>query len=394
MRLVRVSSNQSLAVTRINLLLDRVFSFAAPLVGVQMTFHAIDQAPKLNPVWFWLSLVAFAISFFGIIYSVWFSSGVIYWYRALVFTTIFSLCTWPLQIGPLILEQGEHPWIWWSVGIASITSVGAFSVPIAVLLNIAFPVIWFVLQLSNIGGPVSPLVALQDSAMSFLFAGLISALALVLRYEAAKVDSANQVTNLAAIELAKTDAIERERARVDALVHDSVLTTLLTAANAKDSAQQSAAALLAEDAINKLNAAANENAVSKDISFNSLFTALEVAIERQASGVQVEIEGATDQLVPGDVAAALTEATLQALANSLQHAGTSVRRQVLLKGTRRGIKILVIDNGRGFRVARIPKNRLGVRLSIIGRVESIGGVVHIDSRIGVGTTIVIEWGKQ
>jgi signal transduction histidine kinase len=55
---------------------------------------------------------------------------------------------------------------------------------------------------------------------------------------------------------------------------------------------------------------------------------------------------------------------------------------------------LVIDNGRGFRVARIPKNRLGVRLSIIGRVESIGGVVHIDSRIGVGTTIVIEWGKQ
>jgi signal transduction histidine kinase len=67
---------------------------------------------------------------------------------------------------------------------------------------------------------------------------------------------------------------------------------------------------------------------------------------------------------------------------------------VLLKGTRRGIKILVIDNGRGFRVARIPKNRLGVRLSIIGRVESVGGEVHIDSKIGVGTTIVIEWGKQ
>jgi signal transduction histidine kinase len=394
MRLVRVSSNQSLAVTRINLLLDRVFSFAAPLVGVQMTFHALEQSEKLNPVWFWPSLTAFAISYLGIIYSVWFSSGVINWYRALVLTTIFSLCTWPLQVGSLVLEQGEQPWIWWSVGIASITSVGAFSVPIAVLMNIAFPVIWFVLQVSEIGGPVRPLVALQDSALSLLFAGLISVLVLVLRYEAAKVDAANQVANLAAIELAKTDAVERERARLDALVHDSVLTTLLTAANAKDSAQQSAAALLAEDAINKLTAAANENAVSEDISFNSLFTALEVAIERQASGVEVEIEGATDQLVPGEVAAALTEATLQALANSLQHAGASVNRRVLLKGASRGIKILVIDNGRGFRVARIPKNRLGVRLSIIGRVESVGGEVHIDSKLGVGTTIIIEWGKK
>lgn len=394
MKLVRVSSNQSLAVTRINLLLDRVFSFSAPLVGVQMTFHAIDQAPKLNPVWFWPSLIAFAISYLGIIYSVWFSSNVIYWYRALVITTIFSLCTWPLQVGSVVLENGEHPWIWWSVGIASITSVGAFSVPIAVIMNIAFPVIWFVLQVSEIGGPVQPLVALQDSALSLLFAGLLSALVLVLRYEAAKVDAANQVANLAAIELAKTDAVERERARLDALVHDSVLTTLLTAANAKDSAQQSAAALLAEDAINKLKAAANENAVSEDISFNSLFMALEVAIERQASGVEVEIEGATDQLVAGEVAAALTEATLQALANSLQHAGAAVNRRVLLKGASRGIKILVIDNGRGFRVARIPKNRLGVRLSIIGRVESVGGEVHIDSKIGVGTTIIIEWGKK
>jgi len=394
MKLVRVSSNQSLAVTRINLLLDRVFSLAAPLVGLQMTFHAIHQAEILNGMWFWPALIAIIVSQIGMAYAVWFSGGVKFWYRAVVVATLFALCTWPLQVGSVILEPDSHPWVWWSVGVASISAVGAFNVPVAMLMNIAFPTIWFALQVSEFGGPVSPWFALQDASMSLLFAGLISALVLVLRYEAAKVDAANQLTNLAAIELAKTDAIERERARLDALVHDSVLTTLLAAANAKDSAGQSAAALLAEDAITKLNAAANESAVSEDISVNSLFTALTAAIERQASAVEVEIEGATDQLVPGEVAAALTEATLQALANSLQHAGTSVRRQVLLKGTRRGIKILVIDNGRGFRVARIPKNRLGVRLSIIGRVESVGGEVHIDSKIGVGTTIVIEWGKQ
>lgn len=393
MGLVRVSSKQSLAVTRINLLLDRVFSVAAPLVGVQMAFHAIAQSGYLDPVWFWPALLSILLSLAGIVYSVWFGSNVVPWYRAMIFSTVFALCSWPMQIGNQIMQDGVYPWVWWSVGIASITAVGAFNVPLAVAMNLALPAMWFSLQVSEIGGAVEPLRALQDASMSLLFAGLIAALVMVLRYEAAKVDEANQVANLAAIALAKTDAIERERARLDALVHDTVLTTLLTSANANSEAQYSAAALLAEDAIIKLNSAAKESA-GEEISFNSLFTALEVAIARQAKDVEVQIEGSTDELVPGEVAAALTEATLQALANSLQHAGANVKRQVLLKGKKRGIKILVIDNGRGFRVARIPKNRLGVRLSIIGRIESVGGTVHIDSKIGVGATIIIEWDKK
>lgn len=394
MGLVRVNSNHSLAVTRINLLLDRVFSVSAPLVSLQMAIHAVGQKDLLNPIWFWPALLSILLSQAGILYSVWLGGNVVNWYRAMVVSTVFALTTWPLQIGTNLLQAGQHPWVWWSVGIASITSVGAFGVTLAVLMNLLFPVIWFLLQISEFGGRTDTLLAVQDSMMSLLFAGIISALVLVLRYEAAKVDAANQVANLASIELAKTDAIERERSRLDALVHDSVLTTLLTAANASNQQQQTAAASMADDAIRKLSSVASDQKPSEAISFNSLFSALEVAITRQSSGVAVEIEGAGDDLVPGDVAAALTEATLQALANSLQHAGNSATRQVLLKGSRRGLKILVIDTGKGFRVSRLPKNRLGVRLSIIGRVESVGGRVFIDSRIGQGTTIVIEWGNK
>ena len=39
----------------------------------------------------------------------------------------------------------------------------------------------------------------------------------------------------------------------------------------------------------------------------------------------------------------------------------------------------------------MPKNRLGLRLSIIGRVQAVGGKVFIDSKIGVGTNVIIEW---
>jgi signal transduction histidine kinase len=39
----------------------------------------------------------------------------------------------------------------------------------------------------------------------------------------------------------------------------------------------------------------------------------------------------------------------------------------------------------------VPKTRLGLRLSIIGRVESVGGKVRIDSGPGRGTAIILDW---
>jgi signal transduction histidine kinase len=55
---------------------------------------------------------------------------------------------------------------------------------------------------------------------------------------------------------------------------------------------------------------------------------------------------------------------------------------------------VVKDNGRGFRPSRIPKNRLGLKLSIIGRMKSVGGRVFIDSSPGKGTNVIIEWGAK
>jgi signal transduction histidine kinase len=82
---------------------------------------------------------------------------------------------------------------------------------------------------------------------------------------------------------------------------------------------------------------------------------------------------------------------LQALANAFNHAGQGATIQVFLKGSADGLKIVVKDNGRGFRPSRVPKNRIGLRLSIVGRVQAVGGKVFIDSKIGIGTNVIIEW---
>jgi signal transduction histidine kinase len=396
MPLRKVDTNKTLALTRVNILLGRVFSIAATLVGIQTITNALNQLSedKLDPFWFWLSFGPVAISHLLIIYLVWFRGNGKFGFAALSISTIFALLTWAYQLDGSALQVGEKPWMWWGIGIAAISAVGGFGIVISSSIVVAIPLMWFMLEISNIGHPVDLWLALEGSLFSFLFSAVLAVLVVTLRYESAKVDEANQKSSEAAIELAKNDAIHRERDRVDALVHDSVLTTLLVAANASDSAAQHDARELALAAIRKLETAQDSSSDEHAITINSLFSALSISISRQDENVSISSEGQSDLQVPGDVAEALTEATLQAVANALQHAGAESKVEVFLKGLSNGVKIVVKDNGKGFRASRIPRNRLGLKLSIIGRIQSVGGKAFIDSKLGVGTNIILEWSKS
>jgi signal transduction histidine kinase len=396
MALKRVSANRTLALARVNLLLGRVFSVTAPIIAFQMLSTGLAQniQHELNQFWFWFNWICLAASYAWMTISVWLSGEAILAYRVIVIVTFISLATWGLQLDGGSLNVGDQPWIWWGVGIAGIAAIGGFSVVATVFILAALPVAWFLIQVSELGVPVDPIIAAKDATFTLLFSSVVCSFVAVLRYEASKVDAANHQAGLAAIELAKADAIVRELDRVDALVHDSVLTTLIVAAGAKSGEQEKEAELLAKAAIAKLQIAASDLASSESISISSLFDALEFAIRRQGEAIAIEIESPNDFTVPGEVAAAITESTLQALSNSIQHAGKNVERAVYLKGSKSGLKIVVKDNGRGFRPSRIPKNRLGLKLSIIGRMKSVGGRVFIDSKPGKGTNVIIEWGAK
>lgn len=393
MQFRRVEPNRTLALTRVNTLLGRVFSFAGTLVGLQTFANAIPQYNnhQLVPFWFWLNFCLLAASHLLIIYLVWVVGDGRIGFAALTLSTIFAMATWAFQLNGGSLNPNEQPWIWWSVGIAGLSAVGVFNVFWSSVVLVGLPAGWFFLQISSIGLPVEPWRAFQDGCFSFLFSSLIAAFIFVMRYEAARVDEANQNSVQAAIELAKADAIHRERDRIDALVHDTVLTTLLVSSNARDSAAQMEAEVLAKSAIKKLTEAQKAQQVDQNISVNSLFSAIEVAVHRQAPGVIIVTDGSTDVLVPSEVAEAVTESALQALANAFQHAGSEAKIEVFLKGNETGFKIVVKDNGRGFRPSRVPKNRLGLKLSIVGRVKAVGGKVFIDSKVGSGTNVIIEW---
>lgn len=396
MPLKRVNSNRTLALARVNLLLGRVFSIAAPIIAWQMLSNGLEQlsSHNLDPFWFWLNWSALAAAYIWTSCSIWIIGDAILGYRAIVLVTFFTLATWGFQLRDHVLLSGEQPWIWWGVGMAGVAALGAFQLVISAVVLVALPAVWFAIQVSEIGHRVSPWLAFQDASYTFLFSSVLAGFVSVMRYEAAKVDQANHSAGLAAIEAAKADAVVRERDRIDALVHDSVLTTLIVASNADSEDSAKEAELLARAAIAKLETTAEGLGNSETISINSLFTALEFAIRRQAEDVEIFVEGSNDFAVPGEVAAAVTESTLQSLTNSLQHAGKRVERAVYLRGLKSGLKVVIKDNGRGFRPSRVPKNRLGLKLSIIGRMKSVNGRVFIDSKIGIGTNVIIEWGSK
>jgi len=115
--------------------------------------------------------------------------------------------------------------------------------------------------------------------------------------------------------------------------------------------------------------------------------------ELLASNFQFSVRSVGARSLPAVAAEAVHSAAVQAMVNSLQHAGgAGTERSVEVRGLEgNGIEVLVTDTGRGFDIDRVPQERLGVRVSIVERVANAGGRTAIASAPGVGTEVCIRW---
>ncbi len=176
----------------------------------------------------------------------------------------------------------------------------------------------------------------------------------------------------------------QERADVAAHLHDSVLQTLaLIQRQAGDSA---AVSQLARTQERELRNWLFEPEVSGE---NSLRSALLKAAAEAEDSHQVPVELVTvGDVELDDGTRALVAAAREAIFNAVRHSGAP-RVDVYVEVETDHVEVFVRDRGRGFDVATVADDRLGVRRSIIDRMARHGGVAEIRSGDGNGTEVRI-----
>jgi signal transduction histidine kinase len=100
------------------------------------------------------------------------------------------------------------------------------------------------------------------------------------------------------------------------------------------------------------------------------------------------VVGPSALVVPGDVADALAGAVREALVNAARHAQAdrAVVRCSLAGGT---LVVVIEDDGEGFDTASVRLGR-GLRDSISGRLERLGGSAVVESIPGAGTRVTLK----
>lgn len=380
----------SAARSRLETIFRRGFPVVASILFIETLVNMLAQRPLLNywsDVYLAMIIAAIALSFI----TAWRSDSAKWPIALFALLSAIGLLIWPnLLLSDAVFPDGYQPWFWWLLGIAGVGAAVAFPIWLAMLFIFVTSVGWLPLHTSLVGGNAGIDNALQDAIYLFLICNSLLAVIWLIRDAARKTDIANSSAVEREIERAKIDAVERERLRLDALVHDTVLNALLTAANATNKKDRESAARLAKQAIDSLEKA-REDRTTGVLNPQGLFQALEIASSRLSRLVKVNVKSATLMEIPAEVATALTEATLQALDNSIRHSQASRIELNLSATSERGLEIQVIDNGKGFRPERISKTRIGLRTSILSRAESVGAKVLLESNLGSGTKIEIRW---
>lgn len=373
---------------RIESIILRAFSAAVALTGIEVVGNALIQNQYLEP-WHWLFLVFVSGSHLGLVVNTWVNFNPRTWLILVATTPLPAIAVWPFLVGnPENLPNDYQPWIWWAMGMAAIAAVLGLPRWLGFSYLLLLPAIWFAFRLTQAGGEASIVRGLQDASLVFFLGAVFGSLILLMFSQGKEVDLANTKSLSVAIEKAQVDARERERGLVEALVHDRVLNTLILANRANSDSEFLSVAASAKQALLELQQPINSDDQA-GISSLALFRALKkVAFEY--SGVQTTTGGDGSLQIPPEVAQALTQATLQAVDNSRAHSGAEFTL-VSLIASEDSVHIKVADNGRGFRPSKVPKNRLGLRLSIISRVEAVGGWATIQSQPGKGTSVVISW---
>ncbi|MFE7510378.1 PspC domain-containing protein [Streptomyces sp. NPDC057540] len=182
----------------------------------------------------------------------------------------------------------------------------------------------------------------------------------------------------------------QERAEVAAHVHDSVLHTLtLIQRNADDAGEVRRLARAQERELR--NWLYKPEGTGREEEPETLAE----AVKRAAAEVEDKHGVPLEVVVVGDCPldeklAAQMQAAREAMVNAAKYGGEGGAVQVYAEVEGRTVFVSVRDRGPGFDPDAVPEDRMGVRESIIGRMQRYGGTARLRSPQGGGTEVELE----
>ena len=274
----------------------------------------------------------------------------------------------------LALAVAERGWISWAFLVLACTLSGCVR---AVTTPDARPI----------------LVGVEDGLYSLLLISVLVGFTLALRRSAERVEEATRLSRAADARSAARAARTVERQVINALVHDSVISTLLVAG--LGNADPAVVSRQATVTLSKLDALSGPDQIEA-VPRSRVWLRLVELTKELAPNAVLRSELHLERNIPLRAGDAVVGAVGEALRNSMASAGIGHRRPVVRRVTVRpaggGIQVLVTDDGAGFDPALVPAGRLGIAHSIVGRMQGVpGGTGVVRSRPGHGTEVLITW---
>jgi Histidine kinase-, DNA gyrase B-, and HSP90-like ATPase len=379
---------------QVEIVLSRSVAVGSLVFAAQTLPALLAQLHETDPVW---SITIIVVLFVGLIVALICSIAVRFVRISQGVVAVFyvvALLSWPFAVLSPHMET-DNQWLYYLVTVGTSTAAIAFSTRLAAAYLFVVPSLYGIIRMTPDGGSEEIPHAILDSVYSIILGGAVIIIVTMLRQTSSNVDIAQGTALERYGHAVRHHATEIERVQVDSIVHDSVLTTLISAARAYTPEGMELSAVMAGNAIGYLHDAA---LVQPDDGSTVRLRMISKRIVDAAAGMakpfELRVTDVGPRSIPSSVGDAVFASAVQAMVNSVQHAGEApdIGRWVSVKAVRPGgIEVEVGDTGRGFDVSSVPTERLGVRVSIIERVSNAGGTVNLASTPGKGVVVTVRW---
>jgi len=378
-------------------LLGRMTWLTAPA----WAFGAVHQAPAMAPWWDVLVIAMIAVAALPVL-AAGTSRSTSRWPAAGLAAVVFVAVTlWPAGVVDTDVTSQRLPWLWLILPLA-LAAVATFD---SIVLSAGYATglgAWYtLLRFDETGGEGEfPYPLIEWGLVVALGVGL-ALLVRAARSGARRLDVDEQQARKAGTSAAELAAAADARAEVDAVLHDRVLAALLLAVRSAGSPD---VPVLAGEALAALERTSQTGLApaQRPVTFTELHRRVEAGVRVLAPAAVISTAAGPD--VPEPVARAIVEATAEAVRNSVRHTrrpdGTAPVRvsigpeQAPAAVTPADLAIRISDDGPGFDPNAVPPERLGLAVSIIGRIRNAGGSADIESAPERGTTVTLRWSAR